>query len=397
MADPSPVIGCPPPFRWDAAADDPLGGPIDTEVCVRRDAKACLRDFLLVPTIRRYARVVNPTRHERAACEVVHQVLGHCEAHRTEVADELGAKYPRWARLLASVSAALEIVGVVPAAAPFPRELGPPLADGLPRFAVGLRLAGGSHGTIMLGADRLAGEALSDIPARTVIKILTAKSGPDEWRRESEIASRVGGRCGIRVIDAGPLASWGGYIAMERIEGMSLNALAAAEVRVPPEQAATELAHLASTLASLHQDGHEHGDVAPANVMLDRRGQFRLLDYSGVRGGSGNRDVRALGALGLWVTIGYLPPPGTTVPAQWSFMDAAVVRVSTAAVNEELSASEFAEQMMRTVRRARMIRNALVTAAVAGVLGALLYLAPAEQQGNTGSTDGAQGKSNAVQ
>lgn len=343
---------------------------------IRLDAVTCMQRYLMVPTIRRYARYVSPTRHRGAAREVVRQVLGAIGPERAEVSDVLAAKYPLWAEAIVRGCLADDWCETGPEPGILPSAVGESLADGKPRFVIGRHLASGSSGAVFAGSDRSVGRRPSSARSEIVIKLLQTSTDSEKgWRREASVAARVSTRCGIRVIDSGLAPTGHGYIVMERVEGSSLFALAAKEQTVAMVYLGDELIHLATAIASLHREGYQHGDIHPANVMLDRVGQLRLLDYGNGAFGSRDGDVRALGALSLWLCLGYLPPPGSTVPWQWSPMRAAVVDAAVAALNEPMTAETYAERLRSGIRRARVLRNAVITTVVAIALGGLLYLA----------------------
>jgi hypothetical protein len=67
---------------------------------MRDDAIRCFRDFLLVPTIGRYAKAVNPLMQPLAAREVSWQVLESCESEIGEVSAVLSEMYPAWSAAL---------------------------------------------------------------------------------------------------------------------------------------------------------------------------------------------------------------------------------------------------------------------------------------------------------
>ena len=69
------------------------------------------------------------------------------------------------------------------------------------------------------------------------------------------------------------------FIAMEWVDGQSLDHLLKAESRLPIEQAITITCQMASALDAAHQQGLIHRDVKPANILLDNEGNAKLSDF----------------------------------------------------------------------------------------------------------------------
>ena len=68
------------------------------------------------------------------------------------------------------------------------------------------------------------------------------------------------------------------FIVMEHVDGTSLDRLLEA-TRLPLAQALEYATQIASALAAAHAAGIVHRDVKPANVMVTRKGEVKLLDF----------------------------------------------------------------------------------------------------------------------
>jgi len=340
---------------------------------IRQDAARCWSNYLIVPTLHRYSRAVDPRHRPCAALEAATQVLATCRPERHEVRHALAERYPNWS---APLFAAADMLADEHDRAPYlPEQVGEPLDHGKLRYSIGSRIASGSNGQVFVGTDRAISCGDADHDARLIVKLLQpASNGSSSWQQEAETASTVGAPCGVRVVDSGVAPDGNGYIVMERVDGLTLIALAASEQMSPPRHAGVELAHLADALETLHARALGHGDIHPANVMLDRVGHLRLVDYGNGSSASAADDVRSLCALGLWMTLGYLPPPGTTVPWQWSPMRAAIIEAAIDALNNPRTAAEFSQGLRERMRRARIRRNTLTTLLMGLLLAALMYL-----------------------
>ncbi|HEU0129357.1 MAG TPA: protein kinase, partial [Mycobacteriales bacterium] len=87
----------------------------------------------------------------------------------------------------------------------------------------------------------------------------------------------------------------GDTLVLPYVPGGSLGAALATGARYAPAQAAALAAGVAAALAAAHAAGLVHGDVKPANVLLDGAGTPLLADFRGA--GDPGDDVRALALL----------------------------------------------------------------------------------------------------
>lgn len=405
MGRDSPIAQQPPaswrPSRFAPPVAARSSDGFDQELAERvaEDAERCLREHLLIPTIRRYSPAVDPERNRFAAQEVAHQVLTASGPHRQAVKEWLADRHPTWLVTLSRALNALELIDDVPRNDTAPAAVGPELADGKPRFLVGDRIARGSGGTVHRCIDRLHSDGSTlpidaevdlrdDAPGHLVVKLLPRVSrSADPWHPEARFASKVAAPCGIRIVDSGDASNGAAYIVMERVDGLTLAAIAAAERQVDPLGAMRELALLAMALSMLHAEGLGHGDISPMNIMLDRSGNLRMLDFGAGGSASADRDVRALAALGLWLSLGCLPRKGAAIPWGPPTMRRALATASIEAINGGLNAAGFADRLQEQSRKARILRSIVTVTAIGALIGTLLYLAPAGASSRRGGLD----------
>jgi len=96
----------------------------------------------------------------------------------------------------------------------------------------------------------------------------------------------------------------GAFIAMELVEGVSLEQLLIRRGRLIVEEVIPLGAAIARGLAAAHAHQIVHRDIKPANVMLGRDGSIKVTDF-----GIADLVARATQADGLvFGTPGYLPP-----------------------------------------------------------------------------------------
>jgi hypothetical protein len=393
MADDAMLEGPP----WAGAAAPPAFGDVvvalrrerpglDLAAMVRADVLACGARFLLVPTVGRYAGLVDPDAAPAAADEVVHHVLTAAGAEFRGAADALGARFPAWAVRLDRAAVARELLGGDEDAAPLPAEVGPAWGDGGARFQIGPTIARGAYGVVALANDRsvAAGEsgdapddALHEDRGDAVVKFVRATAAdPEPWRTEAGRAALVEHRCGVRVLDAGELPGRAGegYIAMERVLGRSLAAMAAAGERLPIDTVAREAVDLALAIDELHAQGYAHGDLGPANVLVDRAGRLRLVDYGlsqPITPELARADGVRLAQLVQWMVLGWVPPAGGGVPVALG-MRGALVRAAARQRAAPAGPGGFADALIAA--RGGAWRTQVVTWIL--VAAVILWLAP---------------------
>jgi hypothetical protein len=85
------------------------------------------------------------------------------------------------------------------------------------------------------------------------------------------------------------------FLSMEYVNGEDLRALLTRIGRLPKDKAEQVAGQMCAGLAAAHQQGVLHGDLKPANVMLDSKGQVRITDFGLARLVSHEGSVGALG------------------------------------------------------------------------------------------------------
>src|SRR5450432_3059279 len=79
------------------------------------------------------------------------------------------------------------------------------------------------------------------------------------------------------------------YIAMQFVNGPTLDDLMAGKKPMPPDQIFRVLRQTAAALDFAHQKGIVHRDIKPANIMLDEDGTVKIADFGIAKAGtSGN-------------------------------------------------------------------------------------------------------------
>ena len=125
-------------------------------------------------------------------------------------------------------------------------------------------------GEVWLALDRQLGQEL-------VTKVVPADASPemiDLLRHECRQARRLSHPNIVRVFDFHQCEGVS-FITMEHVEGDTIESLRGAAV----EKVVQALVPLAGALEHAHQAGVVHRDIKAANVLLDRAGQPRLMDF----------------------------------------------------------------------------------------------------------------------
>lgn len=366
----------PPGFADAVAAGSARLAEVGLAEFVREDIVACGERFELVPTVGRYAGFVDPVRDEAAAREIAHQVVAAARADRDKVVAAIADRHPAWAQHLRQASVALDLLGGRESERLLPDSVGPQLESGEQRFAVLDVLAMGGQGTVATAIDRASTRERDDDRV-VAVKFLRARSDESEpWNAEAARASAVLHPCGIRVLWSGQVRGTLGCVVFERIVGRSLVSLRAAEEPLDLDLFAAELTDLALALAELHDRGSAHGDLSPANVLVDAFGRMRLVDYGLSRPITAELradDVVRLAELVQWIVLGFVPPVGASVPRRLG-LAGRLLRAAADARARPPEATEFAAALSDCVQKVHWARGWLEIIAAASVLFALLAM-----------------------
>jgi serine/threonine protein kinase len=152
-----------------------------------------------------------------------------------------------------------------------PRRVGP--------YEVLNPLGQGGMGAVYLARDSRLGR-------RVALKFLSARSaGPSQdgeartrLLREARAASVLNHQGVCQIYDVGGDGD-DAWIAMEYVEGDSLSARLRARGPLPPAEVATLGRQIAEALAHAHHRGVLHRDLKGANIVCDRDGRPKILDF----------------------------------------------------------------------------------------------------------------------
>ena len=98
------------------------------------------------------------------------------------------------------------------------------------------------------------------------------------FHNEVRLARRISHPNVCRVHDIGEVGGQH-FLSMEYVDGEDLASLLRRIGRLPPDKGVTIARQMVAGLAAAHDQGILHRDLKPANVMLDGRGQVRIMDF----------------------------------------------------------------------------------------------------------------------
>ncbi|MBL8746062.1 MAG: serine/threonine protein kinase [Phycisphaerae bacterium] len=148
------------------------------------------------------------------------------------------------------------------------------------RYRIVSLLGRGGMGEVYRADDLTLGVsvALKFLPA----SIAADAARLDRFRSEVRTTRQISHPNVCRVYDIGEFEGRP-YLSMEYVDGEDLASLLRRIGRLPPDKSVQIARQVCAGLAVAHDLGIVHRDLKPANIMLDGRGQARLMDF-GVAG-----------------------------------------------------------------------------------------------------------------
>jgi eukaryotic-like serine/threonine-protein kinase len=158
------------------------------------------------------------------------------------------------------------------------------------------------------------------------VKVLRADLARDpsfylRFRREAQNAAALNHPAIVAVYDTGEAETATGplpYIVMEYVKGVTLRDIVHTDGPIEPRRAIEIIADACQALNFSHQHGIIHRDVKPANIMINKAGAVKVMDFGIARAiaDSGNPMTQTSAVIG---TAQYLSPEqarGETVDAR---------------------------------------------------------------------------------
>ena len=264
------------------------------EDAVERDVAELVAFYGQVPTIARYAQMLDPTREPRAAESLLLTAFGAARAHAPQLAQAWRARWPEWQACIdRCLAASLIACDLDELAAPCVGLcVGPALDDGGGRYEIVRELGRGAWGCVFEVLDRTLSQC--GAPASAALKMIPcARADVAQRLREAGTARAISHGGVARVLDAGEIVESGAvrigldalgfagptvFIVSELVEGMPLVLWKACEEHTRAECEAL-LAKIDDAVVACHARGVIHGDISPANVIVSLNGTPRLVDF----------------------------------------------------------------------------------------------------------------------
>lgn len=142
-------------------------------------------------------------------------------------------------------------------------------------------LATGGMDAVFL-ARKADGELKRPVALKLVPPGLIDAAAQDRFRRERDLLARLVHPNIAQLIDAGVTEDGQPWFAMEYIEGVGFDRWCQAQ-RGGARSIVRSFRALADAVAFAHRNLVVHGDLKPANVMIDAHGRLRLLDFGVAR------------------------------------------------------------------------------------------------------------------
>ncbi len=280
---------------------------------VRRDLAALLSEDGELPTPERYLDAVDPIQDRESAVAVVLAAFDAAPRFRRDLSAAWRARHPSWGDAIDRAAALSILDGEPDGDDDMLQWLGPALDDGVGRYELLEPIGKGSSGAVHRALDR----SLARCGSEAFVAVKRIRCGPDEidGRLREAGAARAIAHAGVaRVLDAGRDAH-GVFIVTELIAGVPLYIWKA----VSPDRSAEEceriVAAAQAALLACHARGVAHGDLSPANLLIDAEGAPRVVDFGHASWGRGEdeaataRDHRRLAGILRWLLRGVEESP----------------------------------------------------------------------------------------
>ena len=139
-----------------------------------------------------------------------------------------------------------------------------------------------------IGAGGMASVFLAshrDVPnLKNILKKLTDPQLADRFKREADKLAQLDGHIGVCQIKHFFEHNGDFYIVMEHIEGPTLEELVKSDSPPDVPRAVEITRSILATLDFAHRKGIIHRDIKPTNIMIDRHGQVKIIDFGVAKG-----------------------------------------------------------------------------------------------------------------
>ncbi len=149
----------------------------------------------------------------------------------------------------------------------------------LGRYEIAAEIGHGAMGTVYKAHDPLIERTVALKTIRLDLSHQAHQAFEERFYREAKSAGRLNHPNIVTIYDVGE-TDGSAYIAMEYLEGESLDMLLDNHIRLSIERIAHITLQIANGLAYAHQHGIIHRDIKPANIILMRSGRIvKITDF----------------------------------------------------------------------------------------------------------------------
>jgi len=150
------------------------------------------------------------------------------------------------------------------------------------RFKLLRQLGEGSMGRVILAEDVNLHRVVALKVLRKRIKGMNDEQAVQQFLREARGAATIDHPNVVKIFEINEHDGWW-YIAMELVEGQTLQQVVKAAGPLSPARACVIIGDAATALEVAHEHGIIHRDVKPSNLMITRQGRCKLTDFGLVR------------------------------------------------------------------------------------------------------------------
>lgn len=183
------------------------------------------------------------------------------------------------------------------------------------RYKILKALGAGAMGAVYLAKDVELDEAVA-------LKIIFASglegSELEQFKQEIRLARKITHRNILRTFDFGT-AEQLHFITMEFVHGFDLNELIRKKGKLEPHIALLMARQICSAVAAAHEQGIIHRDLKPQNMMINRQGILKIMDFglamrvakpvvAGVGGAGAEVEATSQQTVGVAGTPNYMAP-----------------------------------------------------------------------------------------
>ncbi len=148
------------------------------------------------------------------------------------------------------------------------------------RYEILAEVGRGGMGLVYRALDRELGEQVAIKTLRT--DLVRDESMVERFKSEIRLARHISDKHVVRTHDIG---EWEGlyYLTMEYVQGITVRELIDTRERLGAEATLAIAGQLAQSLAAAHEQGIIHRDIKPQNLLLDRAGMLKVMDFGVAR------------------------------------------------------------------------------------------------------------------